>query len=481
MHIHVLIVILVSLTLLGLGVYAWRTLISAHSHLRDEQLCIDDLTALRKSREPREFAAELPALAKGGLLVGKYAKEIFYVIAAGSHIDQASIRERATRDLEDRILTARSIANMAVYGGLLGTLIGLAMAVIQLNSVPAIQTPEDIKVFGEATREVFGSFGWAFTSAGMGILVTLFLGYVVARYDAAVSQVSSSVETFCVEVIMPTAQLVSKSQSATSLNELLAAMISDYQAQSQQNFDYLETLSQGLADVVATLKSAGDEVRTGTDWLHRSVGNLNKSVDVVADATTSAAKSAEEVRAAGLEVASAATSLRIAAESWDGTVIKDANDRMASVVPSMSAELGRVVKSQNEALERVLDRVATSVSGVNEMLASQAILIQGLDAAFREAIAVVSVHSTGGQVRETPHEPQEPSIPELLRDIRTAIVSTRQTPQPISTPKGEVILQPIPPEMLQTLEDMRRSLRHIESGLAQSGLPQRYTSTVSVP
>ena len=87
--------------------------------------------------------------------------------------------ERAEDVLTSTIGIARWISNMAVYGGLLGTLMGLSAGV---QSIPKSST-QDPNLFAAAVSNTLTGFGGAFRSAIAGVGVTLLLGSLIAAYN----------------------------------------------------------------------------------------------------------------------------------------------------------------------------------------------------------------------------------------------------------------------------------------------------------
>jgi uncharacterized protein YukE len=406
----------------------------------------------------------LPGKAPAELLAGKFAREVFEVVIAGSEIDQGSIRQRSFAELEGRPASARGISNLAVYIGLLGTLVGLTLAVRVLREFPRIERLEDLKLFGDLTKDMFANFGVAFISAGTGIVATLVLAPLVAKYDKRAAGLAGNLESLCAEVIMPTAMVCRQRAKPTSSEDMLQKLLKIFGEVSEEAMTRMGAVAKTLNEATLNLsQSSANVAALGNNVLQatESVRNLNQQSEKTATALETAAG---QVSAAA--TLSAASNERFGefVSGWDPAPLREANEQMAKVVPNLETSLARAHKEQGEIVGDAVTRISGLLESTRQMIASQAALVATVDDVTRQLVPLAATQT----------QPSDPTVAhtsvqsshevlEVLRAIR-AELAVRQAPMAISSSdtSSPTVIQPIPAEVVISLQAMSRTLGRIE-------------------
>lgn len=467
--------------LLGTLVWGLSNLRHAYKTLAFEKETINSLKAFRAQvHDNREFAVQLPAKCGTVRLAGKYAKEIFSVANAGSQIDQASIRERAVRELEDQASLARTISNLAVYGGLLGTLMGLAVAALRLTTMSGKSSASD---FMEQAGTMFSHLGWAFFAAGVGIVVTLVLGWLVAAYDKQASEVAVSIESICVETIMPVAQALSR---PVSTEQVLSRLIEDFRTASSENLERLSETANALKSAASALKKVLDGLDSLSVTLDETSRRVGDSIQSSRDSTLALGTASEQLARSGAIVAQATLDFKDEVSKFDSTALQEANRRMGEVVPSLGTELSQIAAHHTKATQEAMGQILSAVNEQKAILSGNAQLISDLDGIARELLPLAAAGDSsvedlaasivaalnGQQPRSqaaTVISPAsaDPELVDLLRQIKAELQVQRQVSPTQVVDGGATVIQPIPPQVVTNLEYMVSLLRSIESNISR--------------
>ncbi len=101
------------------------------------------------------------------------------------------------------VVWPRFYAQTAVYIGLLGTIIGLWLALANLQGATQIHDESTLREFATSTRTLLGSLQGAFMSALAGVLVTSVLGWRIQDYDRATDRYVDRLDEFARNQLLP--------------------------------------------------------------------------------------------------------------------------------------------------------------------------------------------------------------------------------------------------------------------------------------
>lgn len=467
--------------LLGSLVWGLSNLGHAHSTLASEIETIKSLKAFRTQvRDNREFAKQIPMKCGTERLPGKYAKEIFSLANVGSQMDQSSIRERALRELENHASVARTVSNLAVYGGLLGTLMGLAVAALRLTSMSGKSTPT---AFMEQAGAMFGHLGWAFFAAGVGIVVTLVLGWFVAAYDKKASEVAVSVEAMCVETLMPVAQALSR---PASTEQVLSRLIEDFRTANSENLKTLSETAMDLKSAASALKKVLQGLESLTATLDEASKHAGDSIQSSRESALALGKSAEQLARSGAIVAQATLDFKDEVSKFDSTALQEANRRMGEVIPNLGSELSRIAKHHTDATKDAMAEILAAVNEQRTVLAGNAQLVSDLDSIARELLPLATTsesnieeiaksivaalndkHLSSPEPAQSRTINNDSELVDLLRQIKAELQVQRQVSSTHVVDGGAAVIQPIPPQVVTNVENMVSLLRSIENNLSR--------------
>ena len=444
MAIHVLVVVSMSV-LIGIAlIFALLDLANGRERLRHERRCVERLVALYQKLSPdsEPFATELKNITQGKPIVAQLANEAYRTTLAGGQINVASFRERVENELQNTPSFARQVANLSVYFGLMGTLIGLAFAVMALHQIPPIEGPEDLKAFGNVTRDMFGSFGMAFVSAAAGILATLVTGASLSWYDKKSFTVGDKVESLFSEFILPSALTQQIDSRPVPTDKEYQRLLRQFLSASEQTVGKIQ-------DSAALLQSVCHKTHETVEMIGGAAGAMADSSRALASMTSGASESlknvgtqiAEETRGSFADLSSnigqlseaasrsanASQKLESLVDRWDTKPLQEAANKFGTILPALETKLAGLARDQKAELTQVLDQIKELLSSTNVLVREQAVLVTEVERIVRP------IGNTVGSQSEQ-HLNQNSKISEtvdLLRQILSELSGSAQ-PKSIS-------------------------------------------------
>ena len=272
--------------------------------------------------------------------------------------------ESALADVENRLLGSmawpRFYAQIAVYIGLLGTILGLWLALASLQGATDIHDEATLKSFASSIRELLGSLQGAFVSALAGVLVTSVLGWKIQYFDRSTQQYVDRLDKFARQQLLPnleSSRLGMLPQSGLEAAQLIVTQLD----KSLGTFTRLwAERFKLLADETARMEESNTQLRTSIQSLSQSVGSMShlaSNLEVGLSEVASASKSSMEVTQRGVELMTSASfavsKLSERAEQW----------------PDLSSQLEQSsarVTNASEMLSNSVSRLSAATSGLSD-------------------------------------------------------------------------------------------------------------------
>ncbi len=260
---------------------------------------------------------------------------------------------------------ARHIGATLTLLGLLGTVVGLSIALMHIGSASDIKGVEDLGRLSQALGQTMGGMKTAFGCTLAGLLTAVLLSFLNYGLRRVQSTVLRSIEEFTACELLRTLQRVDpESDNAT---KAFATVLSE--------------VSKDMVDLGAHLEDAASEYRSGADVVEDSLEKLVKTVDAFSTTID---------RVAGNEVDFAKTmsATRTAIEGV-GTVVQQCadvvRDGMAQARQSSveTSELQSALLSHYQEFKRLADSIKVMHSDTLKAALS------GLEAANKAAVGDV--------------------------------------------------------------------------------------------
>jgi biopolymer transport protein ExbB/TolQ/gas vesicle protein len=309
--------------------------------------------------------------------------------------------------LSGLIVWPRFYAQLAVYIGLLGTILGLWMALASLQGATQIHDESSLRTFASSTRELLGSLQGAFISALAGVLVTSLLGWRVQHFDHATDQYVDRLDRFARERLLPNleglrlhmlpqsgieaAQLI-VTQLDKTLGSFTRAWGERFKVLAQETAILAET-SGGLYESTKALETSADTLAEITVKLDTRLDSLisasnaasavaEGSLGIMSSASTAVAILADraqqwpdlslQLQQTSYHVAAASESLRASTQQLNITTsgFEDSWSGLSDKVHKLSADSFKelneeFVRSVEEIVRRASSELTSVVSGVH--------------------------------------------------------------------------------------------------------------------
>lgn len=437
---------------------------------------------VKNFKGPADFCARLSSSFEATTILGGVSREIMGAAWGGSHVS-AEWGDRIERDFEDRAIVTRTIANLAVYVGLLGTLVGLIAVVVNLNSIPTIASPQDLKNFGNSIRNMFGSFGWAFGSAVGGILVTVVLSACLNAYDKKSAHLAQQIESFAIQYILPASYKAQETGAPASNQEIARQLIEDMRQVMREAHANLGPVSKEMADTATSLKEAAasshkltELALEGATIFVEGSGKLSQASEALgslrADLGFNIGKITEEVG-----------KFQQFVQGWDPEAIRDATRSIASAVPDMELALGRIVDRMEGRSAETLQKITEALTDTKLLVRQQTDLVGRYEEILSQLPAAIAA---GGHAAPAPAVgPDMSEVVEALRRIQGELAVQKTVTVPaVATGSGDqppVTIQPIPASVVSNLEAIAGTLRRIESSLSVTRAPMARPVLIDPP
>ncbi len=296
---------------------------------------------------------------------------------------------------EASVAFPRFAANAAVYVGLLGTLLGLSVAVGNLSqSMPSQAALFDMGLYLRSSRHALSGFGSAFASALSGVLVTLLLSWTLAKYDRSVQVCLTKLANHALQ-LYPNASLAARPEtpqefaeqlagSLGTVNEtlslLLKAVVESNAQQAEVLTKHRELVDASIASFQKVSETAVSEFRARLaeqttayqvirDTIRESADDATRQLTSVADATKVASEEIKEAIAAAQrqreETEASIMGLGEAAE-----LIKDSTDLMVDNLKA-AGQLSEVVGDAATQLQALSGQTQAAFLAHEKYLAAQ--------------------------------------------------------------------------------------------------------------
>jgi hypothetical protein len=465
--VHITAIVAFATTLVLMAVWGYLQLQAAYGLLNSERRALEQAEKLRRESGDEPFLNELVRTVGSSTKVQHACEATRSAAKLGASLAQVGdYAEEARLAIESRSLATRNIAQMAIYIGLLGTLVGLAVAVQQLNSIPVIRGPQDLRTFGEATRAMFGSFGLAFVSAGVGILVTVGLSVLVSKFDFKTAEFQRNLERFLLTAVAPAAKaFVERNRPLTEIG-LMEKLVKDLD-------EVLTRSLQGFRDAGTSASDAAKAFETAAVKSTEAVGTLDDAaVQVSTAARTMQLVSAESgkhreelvssiagIRNALIEIQELMERLEALTAGWETHIpvlsestaqLRRTNELAAQIMPGFRTALGEANDRAKRDLVDFFGLIVTHLEQTRKVLDSQAgylndvaYLVREVPGAVKEGMDQMVVNvpepnvrvdlgSLSGQLHEIAS-----SIATGVQRIESAVQGSR--PVPGGAPTGDPI------------------------------------------
>jgi hypothetical protein len=306
---------------------------------------------------------------------------------SGSSDPAAAVAERTLQMVQAHADKERRFANLAVYWGLAGTLLGLSMAVAALGGLST-----DTELIRERILGIIGGFGSSFFAALSGVFATIVLGKTVAVYDAEVEAYAADIEAFLAEKVLP---------------------------EHEERFGKHNSLEVALGRSIREAMSPilGEIVGARAD-LDRAITAAAESAMAARDACVEVRTSLQDVREAAAALLGTVRDLKPTIELM-GKVILTLNDASENLKP-----FGQAAQKLNETYERLLpfyesvDIVALGLKHIGDFPArSEGLLRQMKD----ELLAHQQQVSLGQQAQGDALRLLAVEIGEQIQTLRNAV------------------------------------------------------------
>ncbi len=173
------------------------------------------------------------------------------------------VLDKACHTVETRLSTARTIGNLYVYIGLLGTLIGLTSAVGYFKDIPGMKTSDDVFRAGQQIGQALGGFRTAFTSAILGVLLTVIFVMVTQSLETKLENILDNLRKKYLEFTKTGVGASSSDPVARLLQPTIEAILG-VQGQLSTLIDSIEQTNArqeaAAGEHAALVKQAGDNL-----------------------------------------------------------------------------------------------------------------------------------------------------------------------------------------------------------------------------
>lgn len=372
---HLIIAIAFAAVIVAAGILVYfGFLASATSSLNDER----SLT-WRRRKEIRQLneEASLSELGQGdqlfstegsGTLTDRFisdlssqAKTGLTSVSIGTSIDEISFQ------LYDRANWPRFFASFAVYFGLLGTIGGLYAALDNLQGATQIHDESTLRTFAQSIRELLGSLQGAFLSAGAGVVGSVFMGWLVQKYDTRCSAYLSELNELGHKELLPYLERqrlellpTSSVEAARTLVAQLGKTLNSFTKAWSDRFDSLARETGLVAASTAKLLETTKSLEATSDTMAESATVLDGTLKALTSATAAEVRAMEQSRHA---IESASESVRTLAEravSWP-----DISEKLIQTSSSVESA-GASVRTSADGLQAATAALQTALRGLQQ-------------------------------------------------------------------------------------------------------------------
>lgn len=263
--------------LVALLVHGWLSLARARKALADEADEVAKADRVVASAPALETALHFAR--REGLVWRNMERTRLCVESATLAFDPRQLEDDARAHLIDQGEVSRQIASLAVMLGLLGTLAGLTVSVLSLQSVGTFQTARDVPIFLRAAGQTLEGFGSAFVAAGLGVLVSILLTVSANRYERAVERVVQSLMRLTIERLLPAAE---KEACVASPNVVMGAMretVGSLAVRLPDLVTQLDETSVRMAEAVELLEEVTTANAGGSEALKEATADMRSAQD----------------------------------------------------------------------------------------------------------------------------------------------------------------------------------------------------------
>ncbi len=316
--------------------------------------------------------AEFWSTSQTTTLVSRVYRTILVLSKSGNYVSVADIVDAAVEDSASKLLgVVRYIGAGAVYGGLLGALLGLQGAVQELSGVRRVTTQQEMESFFSAAAGMLNSFGSAFSAAIAGVICTLIVNALVAAIENKQETFRSVLETVVREKMLPKMPAGDEAGKAletlSEASQCLAETLTAADVAFASSVDHLRLVATAAHDVLeqgrASLASVRDDFLVARDGLSDA---LALGATALGDATDRA--SVEIGRAA----AAATDRLRVEVETVNAgrSAMESGVLTMAETLDRLLVVLGAVESTVNGA-QAIESSLVSSQQALTDLAASQ--------------------------------------------------------------------------------------------------------------
>ncbi|HEY0866138.1 MAG TPA: methyl-accepting chemotaxis protein [Fimbriimonas sp.] len=300
----------------------------------------------------------------------RIASEWHSASVAGTEFPTVAVTTEALRRrLAESGSTVRFIAGMAVYAGLFGTILGLAIAAFELRNQTGLLTQEDLPRFAAVVRDMMAGFSGAFAAAGAGVVVTLCLSYLLLRHDQEAEEFLAEAESFIANRLLPVSQALRDTVKPRDDASLIQKLVHDLDR---------------------VLLQTGDRMATALTHAEATAGHMRTASEALTEAARRIDQSSDGIRSASERIVDSATK------------IESGNHQIAAAIDGSQSRLSEAVQRSNESFLAVRD------------------VVQAISPVLRESVEIIEQMHRAAQMLGTANDALRQLAPGVQQSISTA-------------------------------------------------------------
>jgi len=389
----------------------------------DASLELAELQRFLKTVTPESTADGFREYAEGrpsDRLLVRHIKACAVMHARGADVDAEALRGLSESVVDESLRWPRWVANSAVLFGLLGTLVGLSVAVDGAVSLITKTEGVSIEEVIRAISTVFDGLSTAFSTTLMGIFWAVTLSLLLQRTRRLQDSSLIELDVLCASVVYPrfrSSPSLALADSARSLADIqqklsvvLNQLISNLNQQSTSILESLAVSSQKISDALASSTSRisaslSEATARTNESLANSASDLAERSAKVQEWTLRLIGTVPEGRQSLSEVVDTLQSAVVAAQS--------ASTRIDGIAPQLTEAIARQIDLQTRDLREAVENLRTAAQTA---LAEQTTSI---------GKAVTSSLASEAQARQTWFENLSVHHSSLLGDVAEAAKSIK--------------------------------------------------------